>query len=216
MYMPKLIRKDVKKLSIMVHVLMFIIGITFGSFYTLAVYRIPLKQDITHTHSYCPKCNHRLGFLDLIPVLSYICLGGKCRYCKDKIRPRYLVLELLSGTVFLLYSIFLNIDLLNIEAVKIVNLVFGVCFFSTVFITVGIFNEYKSVQKSVFNFGIIVEAIYIVYLYILNRSIYRYIIYVIALLFMVMVNNSKAKEKLKIIAFLLFILIGILEICLTI
>lgn len=195
---------------------MFIMGITFGSFYTLAVYRIPLNQDITHTRSYCPKCNHKLGFLDLIPVLSYICLGGKCRYCKDKIRPRYLVLELLSGTVFLLYSIFLNVNLLNIEAIKIVNLIFGVCFFSTVFITVGIFKEYKSIQKSVFNFGIIVEAIYIVYLYILNRSIYRYIIYIIALLFMVMVNNLKTKEQLKIIAFLLFILIGILEICLAI
>ena len=79
------------------YILLFIIGTLFGSFYTLAVYRIPKKQDITHTHSYCPNCNHKLGILDLIPVLSYIMLKGKCRYCEQKIRPRYLILEIISG-----------------------------------------------------------------------------------------------------------------------
>ena len=91
---------------------MFITGTVFGSFYTLAVYRIPLKQDITHTRSYCPKCNHKLQFFDLIPILSYIFLGGKCRYCKEKIRPRYLILETLSGLVFVLFAMYLKIDLL--------------------------------------------------------------------------------------------------------
>ena len=64
--------------------IIFCIGAVFGSFFTLAVYRIPLGQDITHTHSYCPTCKHKLKFLDLIPILSYTFLGGKCRYCKNK------------------------------------------------------------------------------------------------------------------------------------
>ena len=80
-------------------------GITFGSFYTLAVYRIPKGQDITHTRSYCPKCNHKLSFWDMIPILSYVFLGGKCRYCGQKIRPRYLMLEVMSGIVFVLFAI---------------------------------------------------------------------------------------------------------------
>ena len=66
--------------------LIFIIGTLFGSFFTLAVYRIPLGLDITHEHSFCPKCNAKLKFIDLIPILSYISARGKCRYCKEKIR----------------------------------------------------------------------------------------------------------------------------------
>ena len=84
-------------MDIVLYILIFIMGTVFGSFFTLATYRIPRKQDITHTRSYCPNCEHKLGFLDMIPVLSYIFLRGKCRYCKQKISPRYLILEILSG-----------------------------------------------------------------------------------------------------------------------
>ena len=66
-------------MDILLYVLIFIMGIVFGSFFSLAIYRIPKNQDITHTRSYCPICNHQLSFLDLIPVFSYIFLLGKCR-----------------------------------------------------------------------------------------------------------------------------------------
>ena len=200
-------------MNTILYMFMFAIGATLGSFYTLAVYRIPIKQDITHKRSYCPNCNHRLNFLDLIPILSYIFLGGKCRYCKNKIRPRYLILEISSGLVFLLYAISLNIDLLNIEYKKIVALAFGMLFFSANFITIGIYKEYKNIQKSVFNFGIIVEIIYMIYLYILNTSIYRYIIYTLILALMLILNNIKStSETLRKILFVIFMIIGIGEI----
>ena len=200
-------------MNIIVYLYMFIIGILLGSFYTLAVYRIPLKQDITHTRSYCPKCNHNLNFWDLIPVLSYIFLGGKCRYCKSKIRPRYIIIEILSGIAFLLFAILLDIDILKIEYTKIAALIFGILFFSTVIIVVAIFKDYKKIQISVFNFGIIAEIIYMIYLYILNTSIYRYIIYAMLLLIMIVINSiKKTNEKIRIIMFLIFILIGIYEI----
>ncbi len=200
-------------MNIIVYAYMFIIGVLLGSFYTLAVYRIPLKQDITHTRSYCPKCNHKLNFWDLIPVLSYIFLGGKCRYCKSKIRPRYIIIEILSGIAFLLFAILLDIDILKIEYTKIATLIFGILFFSTVIIVVAIFKDYKKIQISVFNFGIIAEIIYMIYLYILNTSIYRYIIYAMLLLIMIVINSiKKTNEKIRIIMFLIFILIGIYEI----
>lgn len=212
-YVYAYLNKKVRELNTIFYIFMFAIGATLGSFYTLAVYRIPLKQDITHTRSYCPKCNHKLNFWDLIPILSYIALGGKCRYCKEKIRPRYLILEISSGLAFLLYGIGLNIDLLNIEYKKVVALVFGMLFFSTIFIIIGIFKEHKKIQKSVFNFGIIVEIIYMIYLYILNTSIYRYIIYTLMLVLMLILNNIKStSETLRKILFVIFMIIGIGEI----
>lgn len=207
------LNKKVRELNTIFYIFMFAIGATLGSFYTLAVYRIPLKQDITHTRSYCPKCNHRLNFWDLIPILSYIALGGKCRYCKEIIRPRYLILEMLSGFVFLLYGIGLNINLLNIEYKKVVALVFGMLFFSTIFIIIGIFKEYKKIQKSVFNFGIIIESAYMIYLYILNTSIYRYAIYIVSLGILAILNNSKkTNEIVKTLSFAVFVAIGVVEI----
>lgn len=85
----------------------FIIGTLFGSFFTLATYRIPRKQDIVFKRSYCPNCQHELGFFDLVPVLSYVFLGGKCKYCKQKISIRYPLFELANGVVFAsLYILF--------------------------------------------------------------------------------------------------------------
>ena len=152
-------------MKIVLYIYIYIIGVVLGSFFTLAIHRIPRKQDITHTRSYCPNCNHRLNFLDLIPVLSYIFLGGKCRYCHEKIRPRYLIIEVLSGIAFLLFVISLNIDILNIEINKIALLVFGVLFISTIFMILGIFKEYKIIEKSILTFGVVSE-IFIDILYI--------------------------------------------------
>lgn len=95
-------KKVEKYMDIFLYVMLFIMGTFFGSFFTLAVYRIPLKKDITHEHSFCPNCNHKLGVLDLFPVWSYLFLKGKCRYCGQKIRIRYFLLEILSGIVFVI------------------------------------------------------------------------------------------------------------------
>ena len=106
----------------------------FGSFFTLAVYLIPRKENITYVRSHCTSCNHKLGFLDLIPIFSYIFLGGKCRYCGEKIRIRYLLLEVFSGIVFL--SVALTAGLQNIPYLCFVYL-----FMAGMFIIAGIDKE---------------------------------------------------------------------------
>lgn len=180
----------------LIYFFIFIIGTLFGSFFTLAVYRIPIKQSITHGRSYCPKCNHRLEFLDLIPVLSYIFLGGKCRYCKEKIRPRYIALEILSGITFLLFALSLKINLYNLEIFKLVYLVVGMLYLSTLFIIGGIEKEKHIISKSVFLFGLIIETLYIIYLYMLGINIYKHVIYlVLAMLFILLVLIFRKKEK---------------------
>lgn len=176
----------------------FCIGTVFGSFFTLAVYRIPLKQDITHKRSYCPNCTHRLSFLDMIPILSYIFLGGKCRYCKEKIRIRYLMLEILTGTIFLLFAMSLNISFEALEIYKLVYLLFGMLYLSGMIIIAGIDKERREVQKSVIIYELIIIALYMVYLYIVEKAnIYRYVIYLFLLCVFLLIENLYLKKKLK-------------------
>ena len=90
-------------INIFIAFCMFVIGTLFGSFFSLATYRLPRHQDIVATRSYCTSCKHRLEFFDLIPVLSYLFRRGKCKYCGQKISIRYFLLEVSNGLVFLAF-----------------------------------------------------------------------------------------------------------------
>ena len=111
-------------LDIYLYIMIFIMGTLFGSFFTLASYRIPRKLDIVKTRSFCTKCNHKLGFFDLIPVFSYICHLGKCKYCKEKISIRYLMFELFSGFVFVLCYYLFGLSIYFLLAIIIYVLLF--------------------------------------------------------------------------------------------
>lgn len=185
-------------MEIFFYLIIFMIGITFGSFYTLAVYRIPNGQDITHTHSYCPKCKHKLNILDLIPVFSYIFLGGKCRYCKEKIRPRYLILETISGLFFVVVAYLMGLSIFNIETVKVIEYSFFALYFTFIVLMAGIDKEYRTINKPVLMYGVIISIMYIVYLYIIEKtSIYRYVIYLTLLLIILILDTIRLKKKAK-------------------
>lgn len=119
-------------LSLFLIFCIFIIGSLFGSFYSLATYRLPLKQDIVATRSYCPNCKHRLEFLDLIPVLSFIFCGGKCRYCHDKISIRYFLLEVGHGILFVLIyqllSVYFGYTIFTLTLFMVVAIIYSVIF----------------------------------------------------------------------------------------
>lgn len=181
-----------------IYLIIFIIGSLFGSFFTLAVYRIPLAKDITHEHSFCPKCNHKLGFWDMIPILSYVFLGGKCRYCKEKIRPRYVLLEIFSGLVFLLFALSIHINFYELEISKIAYFLFGLLYLSTLFLIAGIDKEKRTVQKSVLLVGIITMGIYMMYLYIVEKAnIYRYVIYLFLICITLLMESIYLKKTAK-------------------
>jgi len=74
----------------------FVVGTIFGSFYNVVGYRIPKGESILYPSSHCPKCNHELKSYELIPILSFIFLGGKCKNCKTKISWFYAIFELLT------------------------------------------------------------------------------------------------------------------------
>jgi leader peptidase (prepilin peptidase)/N-methyltransferase len=79
----------------------FIFGTVLGSFYNVVGYRLPKEESLVSPPSHCPKCNHRLTPLELIPIISYICLGGKCKNCKTKISMFYPIFELATGLLFM-------------------------------------------------------------------------------------------------------------------
>lgn len=77
-----------------------ILGLIFGSFLNVCIYRIPEEQSLSFPPSHCMRCGSRIKPYDLIPVLSYILLKGKCRNCGDKISLRYPAIELITGVLF--------------------------------------------------------------------------------------------------------------------
>ncbi|NLM77237.1 MAG: prepilin peptidase [Ruminococcaceae bacterium] len=77
-------------------------GLLIGSFLNVCIYRLPRGETIVRGHSYCPRCQHPLGGMDLIPVISYLLLRRRCRYCRQPIAARYAKVEVVSGTGFAL------------------------------------------------------------------------------------------------------------------
>jgi leader peptidase (prepilin peptidase)/N-methyltransferase len=75
-------------------------GIIIGSFCNAVVWRIHERKSISHGRSMCPECHHQLSALDLVPVLSWIGLRGKCRYCRKPISVQYPAVELITGLLF--------------------------------------------------------------------------------------------------------------------
>ena len=86
---------------------LFIIGAIFGSFFNVVIYRVPRGESIIRPPSACPACGTRLRAWDNIPILGYLMLRGRCRYCSEPISLRYPMVELLAGALpVLLYASF--------------------------------------------------------------------------------------------------------------
>lgn len=92
---------DVLICKIIIDLFVFIFGTVIGSFLNVVVYRTPLHQSIVKGSSHCMTCNTPIKKYDMIPVLSWLFLGGKCRACKAKISPRYMLVEFMTGCLFL-------------------------------------------------------------------------------------------------------------------
>jgi leader peptidase (prepilin peptidase)/N-methyltransferase len=83
------------------YIFAFLYGIVIGSFMNVIIYRLPRKIPFVSGRSVCTSCSYTLKYYDLIPVLSFILLKGKCRNCGEKISWQYIVVELLTGLLYL-------------------------------------------------------------------------------------------------------------------
>ena len=86
---------------ILFYIIVFLYGIVIGSFLNVLIFRIPKKEKLVMTRSHCMSCGYQLRWFDLIPLFSFLVLGGKCRKCKTRLSVQYPIIEALNGVLYL-------------------------------------------------------------------------------------------------------------------
>ena len=109
-------------------VTIFALGLAFGSFLNVCIYRLPLGKSVVAPRSACPHCTKAIPLYDNLPVVSWLLLGGKCRSCRESISPRYLVVELLTGLMFFGCYAYFGVTLLMLKCVVLGYLLLGLIF----------------------------------------------------------------------------------------
>jgi leader peptidase (prepilin peptidase) / N-methyltransferase len=97
----------------------FVIGLAVGSFLNVCILRIPSGESIVRPASHCPRCRKPIRWRDNIPVLSYVLLRGRCRYCRKNISWQYPLVEALTGTLLALAFLKFNQSLLDFIVVAV-------------------------------------------------------------------------------------------------
>jgi leader peptidase (prepilin peptidase) / N-methyltransferase len=107
----------------------FLFGLIFGSFLNVCIYRLPRDLSVSNPRrSACPHCGHQIAFYDNIPVLSWLLLRGRCRECKAPISPRYLLIELLTGVLFVVCYWHFGLTLAGLKYCVLAFLLLGLIF----------------------------------------------------------------------------------------
>lgn len=160
--------------------IIFILGLIIGSFINVCVYRIPREESISYPPSTCTTCGSRIKIYDLIPVVSYIMLKGRCRKCKEKISIRYPITELLTGILFLfIYLKFGN----SYDTIKNIVLVVFVEIIAIIdFDTMEVYSSITYTAMAIGVLNIIIEKIVFhmhILTYLLGAAIPAAFIYII-------------------------------------
>ncbi|MFH0863903.1 MAG: prepilin peptidase [Candidatus Gottesmanbacteria bacterium] len=140
----------------MIYIFLFIIGLCFGSFFNVLIYRLPLGLSITG-RSFCPKCKQKIFWYNNIPLLSFLFLRGRCRHCHSPISWRYPLVELITAilTLFIIhYSVFSNLDYLLTTYYLLIIYALIVIFFIDL--------EHEIIPDQIIYPAIIISVLYIV------------------------------------------------------
>ena len=118
--------------SLAVYIFLFFMGLVVGSFLNVCVYRMPRKESIMFPRSHCTTCRKVIPWHDNIPLISYILLRGRCRWCRSRISSGYFFVELLTGILFTaLFGYF------GLSPKYLIFLVFGCALIVATFIDIG-------------------------------------------------------------------------------
>jgi leader peptidase (prepilin peptidase)/N-methyltransferase len=150
----------------MITVFISILGLLIGSFLNVCIYRIPRGESIAFPPSHCTNCKNEIKWYDLIPVISYIFLKGKCRYCGEKISIRYPLIELITGALF--FALYINFGL-SFYFIKSVVL-------TCLLIVIGMIDyDTTDIYFSTTLTGIIMGCLFLLYNWYLGAGVLTYI-----------------------------------------
>ncbi|PIR97620.1 MAG: prepilin peptidase [Candidatus Doudnabacteria bacterium CG10_big_fil_rev_8_21_14_0_10_41_10] len=148
-------------MEFLVSILIFIFGLIVGSFLNAVIYRL-YKNKTLMGFSACPRCSHRLFPKDLLPLFSFLWLGGRCRYCKKKISWQYPLVELGTATIFTILArqiLFLG-GSLDLSASNLLGLGFGLIFVSVLIIIFVFDFRYYLIPDIAIILGTILAMVY--------------------------------------------------------
>lgn len=146
-------------MNILYLILFFILGTILGSFYNVIGFRLPIGQSVLKPkHSYCPKCKHQLGILELVPLLSFLIQGGKCKHCRENISMFYPFTELLTGSLFTVsyysfgisWNLVIALSLVSLFSIVIVSDLNYLMIPDEVTLTVGLISSFVILCQSGF------------------------------------------------------------------
>ena len=171
--------------TILLYITIFIFGIVIGSFLNVCIYRIPKKEDIVKINSHCMSCNYNLKWYDLVPLFSYIFLGGRCRKCKTKLSIQYPLIEGLNGILYvlvvavngftiesLLYCLmFSALVTLSVIDFRTYEIPFGINLFILALGLIRVAMDYKNFLNYLIGFISVSGFLYLLYLLTKGRGI---------------------------------------------
>lgn len=171
--------------EIFFYILVFLYGITIGSFLNVCIYRIPKKENMVTTRSHCMNCDYQLRWYDLVPLFSYLALRGKCRKCRQKISIQYPLIEALNGVLYLLvfWKYGLSIEsllyclltsaliVLSVIDFRTYEIPFGINVFILTLGLVRIVTDYHNWSQYVIGFLSVSLFLYLLYLVTRGRGV---------------------------------------------
>lgn len=142
-------------------ILVVVLGLVWGSFLNVVIYRLPRDLSLIKPPSSCPRCGRRIKWYDNIPLLSYLILGGKCRFCREKIPAVYPLVEALTAVCFLIIY-FNNLSFFDLQF-------FADCLFSSSLIVLGFIDYFHQIIPDHITLPVIVlSLVYAPFRYDLN------------------------------------------------
>lgn len=172
-------------LKILLYIILFLYGIVIGSFLNVCICRIPRKESIVKVRSHCESCGYQLKWYDLIPLFSYLCLGGKCRKCKAKISVQHLLVEVLNGSLYILIVLVCGISVesllyclagsallaLSVIDFKTYEIPIGFTVFLGVLGVIRVVTDHKNWADYLIGFVAVSAFLYLLYLLSKGRAI---------------------------------------------
>ena len=148
-------------MKVIFYLFIFLLGLVIGSFLNSVIYRLDKKESPLRGRSFCPYCHHKLALIDLIPVLSFLILGGRCRYCHKKISLQYPLVELATAFLFLFSVVYLG---LPFDLFSLLNIFFIFLFLSFLIIIFVYDLKYFIIPDKIIYSAVVSAFLYQVFL----------------------------------------------------